>query len=471
MLIVNWIEQELRRRCDNLLRLLHKLRGRLAVIDPDNKRIAYGVAWVAGFVAIGKLAAAARDIAIAWRYGVAQIVDAYQLASTIVLWLPSTLVASLMIVLVPLLVRVRHQAPQEGGRFFGELKGLALVGGVGVALVGVVIGSILLPVIAGSLSAHSREMAWRLTLGLLSAAPLTLLIGVYSARLISEGRHINTLLEIIPALAIVCFVLAWPTGPQVEPLLLGTLIGIAGHAVWISRVSRSTTHAHTPFLFSQRSPYWTDLYKAARVMVAGQIAMGFITPLDQFTAAQLGDGAIATLTYATRIVGLLAGVGALAFARSALPVMSQLQAKDEGHRAHQLAIKWSALMFAVGAIAAGIAWLLAPWAIALLFERGAFTSQDTHNVVVVLRWGLIQVPFYFSGLVLVQLLASQAHYRVIALFAASNLAVKVLLNIYLSTYMGVPGIALATGLMYAWSATCLFWATKRVRPTYRKQAK
>jgi peptidoglycan biosynthesis protein MviN/MurJ (putative lipid II flippase) len=97
----------------------------------------------------------------------------------------------------------------------------------------------------------------------------------------------------------------------------------------------------------------------------------------------------------------------------------------------------------------------------MLFERGAFTAQDTALVTDVFRWGVLQIPFYFTGLVLVQLLASQGRYTIIAVLAASNLAVKVLLNLSLSAWMGVAGIALATGVMYAWSAGCLGWAAMR----------
>ena len=77
-------------------------------------------------------------------------------------------------------------------------------------------------------------------------------------------------------------------------------------------------------------------------------------------------------------------------------------------------------------------------------------------------WGLVQVPFYFAGLVMVQLLASKQRYGVIAFFAITNLFVKILCNFMLAEWMGVSGIALATGLMYVWSTICLYIAARRV---------
>jgi putative peptidoglycan lipid II flippase len=96
----------------------------------------------------------------------------------------------------------------------------------------------------------------------------------------------------------------------------------------------------------------------------------------------------------------------------------------------------------------------------LLFERGAFTAQDSQVVTDVFRYGVAQMPFYFSGLVLVSLLASQGRYRVIAAVASINLIIKITANYSLAPSLGVNGIVLATALMYAGS-TLLCWLVVR----------
>src|SRR5690606_20506458 len=98
----------------------------------------------------------------------------------------------------------------------------------------------------------------------------------------------------------------------------------------------------------------------------------------------------------------------------------------------------------------------------LLFERGAFTANDTQAVAHVLRWGLLQLPFYFGVLVLVQLLASQNRYRLMAAIAVANFALKAVMNTFLAPAMGTAGIMLATGLMYALSYAC--YAAAALRP-------
>src|SRR5690606_577761 len=140
------------------------------------------------------------------------------------------------------------------------------------------------------------------------------------------------------------------------------------------------------------------------------------------------------------LLALLLGLGAASVGRAALPVLADVQSRGDAARARSMALKWSVLMLLAGAAATAIGWVLAPWGVALLFERGQFTAQNTLAVAQVLRWGLLQLPFYFGVLVLVQLLASQNRYRIMAFIAVANFALKALMNYLLAPIMGTAGI-------------------------------
>jgi peptidoglycan biosynthesis protein MviN/MurJ (putative lipid II flippase) len=58
-----------------------------------------------------------------------------------------------------------------------------------------------------------------------------------------------------------------------------------------------------------------------------------------------------------------------------------------------MSMQWATLMLGLGLLVAVLSWLLAPWAIAVLFERGAFTRRETQVVVDVFRWELSKFPF------------------------------------------------------------------------------
>jgi hypothetical protein len=54
-----------------------------------------------------------------------------------------------------------------------------------------------------------------------------------------------------------------------------------------------------------------------------------------------------------------------------------------------------------------ILWPLADWVVKLLFQRGAFSEANTAQVAELLQLLLLQVPFYFFGLVMVSALSSR----------------------------------------------------------------
>jgi len=69
----------------------------------DNQRVFRGMLAVSAFVMIGKLAGAGKEIGIAWRFGVGEIVDIYVIAFVIINWAPSVLASALNSVYVPLI--------------------------------------------------------------------------------------------------------------------------------------------------------------------------------------------------------------------------------------------------------------------------------------------------------------------------------------------------------------------------------
>ncbi len=433
---------------------MKRIRRKLAGLHADHRRIARGAARVAFFLLLGKFAGAAKEMAVAYRYGISEVVDAYQFTMTMASWLPVTLVGALSVVLIPVLVRLRDDSPAGQSRFLGELQGVFLLLGLMLAGLTWLAWPLVLQWAGQGLSPEVREMSDTLLLAFAPAAMLTLMTGLSAARLRARERHINTLLESVPALAILAWVLVAADDRSVAPLLWGTLVGYIIQCIWQLQLAARADRMWGRPRLSFSSPAWSGMLAAAGVMIVGQVAMSFVGPIDQYTAANLGQHANATLGYAARLLALVLGGGAASVGRAALPVLADVQRQGDTRRARAMALKWSAAMLCVGAAATALGWALAPWGVALLFERGAFTAQDTAEVAQALRWGLLQLPFYFGVLILVQLLASQGRYRIMALIAIANFGIKALLNLWLAPIMGVSGIMLATAGMYALSFTC-----------------
>lgn len=424
----------------------HRWIRRLRDAHPDHHAIARGMAWVTLFVFLGKLAGAAKEMAIAYRFGVSAEVDAYLFVFNLVNWPVGVWFSVLTFVLVPLAARIRQGASAELPHFRSELLGASLLLGLALAFLSWLGLPLLLHSSWVGLPGATLTMATNMVPTLSLLAPMGIIISLFSAWMLAAGRQANTLLESVPALTILLTLLVFPGG-GVASLVWGTLAGFAFHVVSLAVPLVWQGEIETP-RFNRQSPQWTLFWQGFGIMLAGQTLMSFTSIADQFFAAHLGTGAVATLSYANRILALIIGMGAMAVSRATLPVFSRAQAQG-GEQVHRVAAHWVRLLFALGVAAVIVSWWLAPVGVKLLFERGAFSAQDTANVAEVLRYGLTQVPFYFAGIVLVSLLSSQGRYQVIAAVAGINLFVKLIAMLILTPALGIKGIALSNSVMYA----------------------
>lgn len=438
-------------------------RNRLLRAHPDHLRIAKGAARISAFVLVGKCAGALKEIAIAYQYGISNVVDAYQFTVTLVTWLPGTVLAVLSVVLVPAFVDLRKKSKEQQVQFVGELQAAALVTGVIFAIALYLFWPLLMDTMGGAFAASTREMCRQLMLGMAPTGVLMLAASVYAARLQARERHINTLLEGVPAAAILCCVLLAGNGGSVLPLIIGTVIGLAVQALWLGALARNADGVHGGLKLSFRSPEWIRTFGAVRTLMIGQIALCFCAPLDQYFMAHLGEGANGTLGYANRVLALLLGMGAMAAARATLPILSDILHQGDHERARRTALTWSFVALGAGIVCVAVSWVAAPKVIALLFQRGAFTPDDTIAVARVFRWGLLQLPFYFAVLVCSQMLASEGRFSVMAKIAVAGFIVKAVGNCLLVPRLGIPGAQLSTAIMYA-STFVVCMVLLRMRP-------
>ncbi len=435
------------------LRLLpERLRQRARAVGDEHKDIARGVTTVAIFLIAAKLIVAIKEMAIAWRFGVSDVVDAYLFVFSLVNWPIMVWFSVLSVVLVPLGARIRNDRPEEMPGFRAELLGLTLLLGVALSLLAWIGLPVLLRSALTGLPAATVQQVLPMTPPLAMLLLPGMLVSLLSSWMLSAGRHANTFLEAMPALVILVALLTF-TSPGAEPLLWGTLAGFAFHLASLAVPLARTGDIELP-RFGRHSPQWPAFWKGCGLMMVGQALMSLTNIVDQFFAAHLGAGAIATLGYANRLLTLFLGLGATVVSRATLPVFSRMQAQG-GRQAQDLAARWAQMFFVFGVMAMVVGWWLAPWMVRAVFERGAFTALNTAAVANILRYGMTQLPFYFSGIVLVSLLSSHRKYWTLTVIGGVNLCIKAGLNWALMPSFGVSGLMIASSVMVAMSTLLL----------------
>lgn len=423
----------------------YKIQEIYSSFHQNHRRIATGIISVSWFLIAAKLVGMLKEIIVAKHYGVSAVIDAYVFAFTICTWFPPVIWSVGTVILVPLLVTLNRRSVEED-RFLRELNGLSLVFGLLAVLLPLVGGMIIVQSLK-SWAPETQTLAQKF-LWMLSPLGFLLIISAsLSIRLQSREDHGYTFLEAMPALGIAFFVLA-SKGIRAEPLLWGTLTGAILQALLLIWKARHIQVIGKGVSFRLRSTYWKQMYTSAAVQTLGQVAITLTIPIDNLFAAHLGTGAVSILGYANRFLFLFSGFGATTVGRAMLPVLSRTVAEGNVRLARVQAMQWARLIFGGCGMVVLIVWLITPQLIALLFQRGAFTADDTRAVSQVLRFGLLSLPFYCSGIALIQYFASMRRYDILASLGVVGLVTKVALNAVLAPAFGVAGIALAYAGMY-----------------------
>lgn len=432
--------------------IAERIRQHLADPESNHRRVAISFIWVGLFALGSRLAGAAREIAIAWRYGVSETVDAYVFVVNLVSWPVTVWFSILTVVLIPLAARVRCNRASDLPRFQGELFGLVLV-------MGLILGAscwfglpILLQSGLAGLPGAERQAALEMAEPLTFLLPMGLIIGLFSTWLMASGKHRNTLLEAVPALTVL-FVLLLPVGTLPEPLVWGTLFGWTLQLIALAWPLRGTSALGRP-LFSLSSSVWRDFRSAFGLMAIGQVLMSFTALIDQFFAAHLASGALSTLNYANRILALVLSLLAISIARAVLPVLAEARTKG-GVDVDAFGLRWAMWIFALGAVLAALVWVASPAIVKIIFERGAFSKDNTEDVANLLRYAIFQIPFFGFSVALAQVLTSDQRWVILLISGVIGILVKIVFATLLTPILGVQGLALST--MFVYLANSIFF--------------
>lgn len=169
--------------------------------------------------------------------------------------------------------------------------------------------------------------------------------------------------------------------------------------------------------------------------------------VDMFFASQLSEGSWSAISYANKIFQFPVGIIMTAMLVPLFPVFSNLVGKND----------WNALRFYFHKGLSSLWFMAFPVfsiflvfsydAIRLLFERGAFNSQDTLMVTNALIFLSISIFFYVARDTLTRIFYAFDDTKTPFLIAVMSIFTKAVMNFFLTKPFGLAGITLSTAVM------------------------
>ena len=399
---------------------------------------------------------------IAFWFGTGDEVEAFRLASMLLVFALGACANALSTAFVPLYARERARAGvAAAGRLSGELLGWMLPLLTALALLLLLAWPGFLALVASGYAPEKRALATELFHWILPSLVLGGASVLLVAALNAEKRFGATAFPagLVP-LSITLAVWLLARGAGARALAIGHLCGVLlelASVIWLARRAGLSVLPRRP----RDVRAARDLFGQMLPLLFGTALMASTTIVDQMMCATLPSGNLAALGYAHDMLSALLSITAVALGTVALPYFSDLAAARDWRTLQAELGTWMRRSFLWALPLTALVVALAGPAVSFLFERGRFGDSEAHSVSTILRWNALQTPFFVVGILCARVLSALRSNRTLLWIAALNCALNVGLNWLLMRWMGASGIALSTSCVYAGAALLLAGAARR----------
>lgn len=189
-----------------------------------------------------------------------------------------------------------------------------------------------------------------------------------------------------------------------------------------------------------------QLLRQIPAKVSSSLFNGIHPLIDQYFSAQLVVGSIAALDYGLKIPAFIIGLIGITLGNVLLPYLSNIVAENKKNALHILKKLLKYNFFFCVAITT-VLFFLSEYIITLIFQRNAFTEEDTKIVFRIQQMYLLQIPFYVVGIIINRYLTSINKNNFLVILSVIGLITNIILNILFLKLWGVFGLALATSVV------------------------
>ncbi len=430
-----------------------------------NRQILGAAIVVAICTILVKVVAFSKESIVAWKFGTSDFVDAFLIAAIVPDFIVNVVAGSLNAALIPTYIKVREQ---EGNKAAEKLLSgsilcsLTLLGSMTLFII--IMAPIYLPWMTVGFSAAKLALTFKL---LYVTTPLVLLSGIIvllSAVLNAGERFTLAALSPIltPAVTIILLLL-FGQSLGIFALAIGLVVGAILEMTLLGVVLLRRGIMLRPKWFGW-TPALQQVIKLYIPAIMGSFLMCSTVLVDQSMAAMLIPGSVAALNYASRVSSFPLMLGATAISTAAIPYLSKMVALSDWQGVHHTLRSYLKLIFLITVPFTGLLVLLSEPIIQLLFQRGAFTAQETHLVAQILSAYALQIPFYIGGIFVVKLLTSLCFNHILMWVSVFNVLINIGLNYLFMQWFGIQGIALSTSCVYLFAFLyVLFFANKHLK--------
>lgn len=439
------------------LRIISKI-WQSFIENTSNIKILRATLAVGSMTSLVNIASIFKHLVIAQTFGRSDEIDAFLVAYLVPSLLVNIVGGSFNASFIPTYLQIEQEEGKVSSqKLFSNITAWSSIFLLGVVVLTIAAAPIYLKILAIGFKPEKLQLTFRL---LVSMSPIIFLSGtltIWAAVLNTREKFaLTALIPVISPLLVTFFLLNIPTigiyalpialvvGALLEMLCLGFIL-IKQDIRLAPKLCRVDSHLKQ--IASQYVP-----------MIAGAFLLSSTELIDKSMATILGSGSVAAIDYGSRTVALPLSLATIALSTAVTPYFSKMvTAKEWG--ALTDTIKWYLkIIFFTSVPMVLLLFFYSHEIIELLFQRGAFTEDDTSIVAQVSAYYVIQMPFYIGGIIIVRLISALRYNQILMYSAVISLALNIFLNYIFMKFLGVSGIALSTSVVYIISFCFVFYS-------------
>lgn len=413
------------------------------------------------FTILSKIMGFGREITLSYFYGASNISDAYLISLTIPGMIFSFIGNGLSTGYIPLYSKIVQQdGESEGNRYTNNLINLLLLICSGIILFGLLFTNQIVKVLASGFEGDTLAIAVQFTRIGLVGIYFTGLVNIFSGFLRVKGNFVIPESIGFPLNFFTIVAILLSTKTNIMVLAIGGVIATASQLVLFIPFLAKEGYGYT-FELDLKDQYIREMVYMALPVIIGVSVNEINVLVDRTLASRIVVGGISALNYADKINGFVHGLFVATIATAMFPMISKMAAQgniDGLKRTVSEAINLINL-FVIPATVGAL--LFAEPIVRLLFGRGAFTAEAISMTANALFFYALGMIGFGLREILYRAFYSMQNTKTPMINASLSVVMNIILNLILSKFLGLGGLALATSLSALFGTGLLFISLRK----------
>lgn len=388
----------------------------------------------------------ARDITLSYFYGASNISDAYIISTTIPIVIFTFIGVGISTGYIPMYSKVENKkGTEEANRFTNNLINTLLIICTVLVAIGLVFTSPLVKLFASGFEGETLSMAIKFTRISIVGIYFSTLIFVYTGFLQIKGNYTIPALIAFPMniVTILSIIISIKTNNVV--LAIGTVVATGSQLVFILPYVYKEGYRYK-YILDIKDKYLISMAYTALPVILGTSINQINTLVDRTLASSLAEGGISALSYANKLDGFVQGIFVMSLITVMYPIISKMAAERniDGLKKSVSEAIGSVNLLVIPATVGTM--IFADPVVNLLFGRGAFDAGAVNMTANALFYYAIGMAGAGLRNVIARAFYSLQDTKTPAVNAAIAMVMNIVLNLILSRFLGIGGLALATSI-------------------------